>query len=35
MPSETPLINWVRAYKTQGIEGLKRRKKNEAIFCSI
>ena len=30
MPSETPLMNWVRAYKTQGIEGLKRRKKNEA-----
>ena len=29
MPSETPLINWVRAYKTQGIEGLKRRKTNE------
>jgi transposase InsO family protein len=25
MPSETPLKNWVRAYKTQGIEGLKRK----------
>ncbi len=30
MPSETPLKNWVRAYKTQGIEGLKRRKRREA-----
>jgi len=30
IPSETPLKNWVRAYKTQGIEGLKRRKRKEA-----
>ena len=30
MPSQTPLKNWVRAYKTQGIEGLKRRKRKEA-----
>jgi transposase len=30
LPSETPLKNWVRAYKTQGIEGLKRRTRKEA-----
>ena len=30
MPSETPLKNWVRAYKTHGMEGLKRRKRKEA-----
>ena len=29
MPSATPLQNWVRAYKTQGMEGLKRRKRKE------
>ena len=29
MPSTTPLQNWVRAYKTQGMEGLKRRKRKE------
>ena len=26
---QTPLYEWVRAYKTQGMEGLKRRKKKE------
>ena len=30
LPSETPLKNWVRAYKTQGIEGLQRRTRKEA-----
>ena len=30
MPSHTPLRNWVSAYKTQGIEGLKQRKRKEA-----
>ncbi|QKS70011.1 helix-turn-helix domain-containing protein [Paenalkalicoccus suaedae] len=30
MPSRTPLQNWVRSYKTQGVEGLKRRRTNEA-----
>jgi len=30
MPSQTPLQDWVRAYKTQGVEGLKRRKMKEA-----
>jgi transposase len=30
IPSETPLKNWVRAYKTQGIEGLKRRERKKA-----
>lgn len=29
MPSRTPLQDWVRAYKTEGIEGLKRRKTKE------
>lgn len=29
MPSQTPLKNWVRAYKTQGMEGLRRRKRKE------
>lgn len=29
MPSQTPLQDWVRAYKTQGMEGLKRRIKKE------
>ncbi|MFD0954881.1 helix-turn-helix domain-containing protein, partial [Virgibacillus alimentarius] len=27
MPSYTPLRNWVSAYKTQGVEGLKNRRK--------
>ncbi|MFD2211212.1 helix-turn-helix domain-containing protein [Virgibacillus halophilus] len=26
MPSKTPLRDWIRAYNTQGVEGLKRRK---------
>ncbi|MCM3068565.1 helix-turn-helix domain-containing protein, partial [Priestia flexa] len=30
LPSVTPLKNWVKAYKTQGMEGLKRRKGKEA-----
>lgn len=30
MPSQTPLQDWVRAYKSQGVEGLKRRKRKEA-----
>jgi len=30
MPSQTPLQDWVRAYKTQGMEGLKRRTVKEA-----
>ncbi|WP_319961232.1 transposase [Virgibacillus natechei] len=30
MPSQTPLQDWVRASKTQGMEGLKRRKRKEA-----
>ncbi|MGP4079763.1 helix-turn-helix domain-containing protein [Bacillus sp. Marseille-Q3570] len=30
MPSRTPIQDWVRAYKTKGIEGLKRRKMKEA-----
>ncbi|MCA0993873.1 transposase [Pseudalkalibacillus hwajinpoensis] len=30
MPSQTPLQDWVRAYKTQGIEGLKRREIKKA-----
>ncbi|TLS34885.1 helix-turn-helix domain-containing protein [Pseudalkalibacillus caeni] len=30
MPSRTPLQDWVRAYKTQGIEGLKRRERKKA-----
>ncbi|WP_078428007.1 helix-turn-helix domain-containing protein [Alkalihalobacterium alkalinitrilicum] len=30
MPSQTPLQDWVRAFKTQGIEGLKRKKVKEA-----
>ncbi|WP_100374802.1 helix-turn-helix domain-containing protein [Bacillus sp. FJAT-45037] len=30
MPSQTPLQDWVRAYKTKGVEGLKRRKMKEA-----
>lgn len=29
MPSQTPLQDWVRAYKTQGMEGLKRKKVKE------
>ena len=29
LPSPTPLRNWVRAYKNQGLEGLKRRKVKE------
>jgi transposase len=27
MPSQTPLQDWVRAYKSQGLEGLRRRRK--------
>lgn len=30
LPSKTPLQDWVRAYKTQGIEGIKRREINKA-----
>ncbi|MBC5638833.1 transposase [Ornithinibacillus sp. BX22] len=30
MPSETSIKNWVKAYKTQGMEGLKQRKGKEA-----
>lgn len=30
MPSYTPLRNWVSAYKTQGVEGLKNRRRKEA-----
>ncbi|SDI15445.1 helix-turn-helix domain-containing protein [Alteribacillus bidgolensis] len=30
MPSQTPIQDWIRAYKTKGIEGLKRRKIKEA-----
>ncbi len=30
MPSQTPLQDWVRTYKTKGVEGLKRRKMKEA-----
>lgn len=30
MPSQTPLQDWVRAYKSQGFEGLKQRKRKEA-----
>ncbi|GIN90780.1 hypothetical protein J22TS1_18310 [Siminovitchia terrae] len=26
MGSQTPIVEWVKAYKSQGIEGLKRRK---------
>ena len=33
--SDTIYINWVRAYKAQGMEGLKRRKTKEVVFCSI
>ena len=29
MPSSTPLKDWVRAYKSQGMEGLERRKVKE------
>jgi len=29
MPSQTPLQDWVRAYKSQGVEGLKHRKRKE------
>ena len=29
MPSQTPLQDWVKAYKSQGMEGLKRRKVKE------
>ncbi|WP_110936883.1 helix-turn-helix domain-containing protein [Salipaludibacillus neizhouensis] len=29
IPSSTPLKNWVRSYKTQGMDGLKRRKMQE------
>ena len=29
MPSDTPLKNWVRSYKTQGMKGLERRKTKE------
>ena len=29
IPSPTPLKDWVRAYKNQGMEGLKRRKRKE------
>lgn len=35
MPSKTPLENWVKSYKSQGIEGLKRRKRKEYVHCSI
>ena len=28
-------MNWVKAYKSQGMEGLKRRKTKEEVFCSI
>jgi transposase len=35
MPSETPLKNWVRAYKTQGIEGLKRKQKIISIGLTM
>ncbi|MBM7598974.1 transposase-like protein [Virgibacillus halotolerans] len=30
MPSDTPLKNWVKSYKEQGMKGLKRRKTKEA-----
>lgn len=30
MPSKTPLQDWVRAYKSQGMNGIKRRKRKEA-----
>ena len=29
MPSTSPLRNWVRSYKVQGMEGLRRRKTNK------
>lgn len=29
MPSQTPLQDWVRAYKSQGVKGLKHRKRKE------
>ncbi|MCM3584735.1 transposase [Mesobacillus maritimus] len=35
MPSQTPLQDWVRAYKTQGVEGLKRRKMKEAYSIKL
>ncbi|MCM3742400.1 transposase [Oceanobacillus luteolus] len=30
MPSDTPIKNWVSAYKNQGVEGLKRKNSREA-----
>ncbi len=35
MPSKHRLKNWVKAYKTQGMEGIKTKKKEGSIFCSI